>query len=339
MTSADARTLRFGMLSTANIGRKVVAPAIVAASGCELVAIGSRSAERARQVAAELGAPRAHGSYQALLDDPDVDAVYIPLPNSLHAPWTVRAARAGKHVLCEKPLALDADECRSMQAAADEAGVVLMEAFMYRFHPRTEALVSLCAGGGLGAIRLLRSTFTFHVRDPADIRLDAALGGGSVMDVGCYCVNAVRTVLADEPVAVQSTARWSGSGPGAGVDLGMTGTLMFAGGVAAQFASALDVQREEVLQVVGTEGRVTLEGAFLPGTEPTQLVVVRPDGSRDAWDFDGVDEYRLMVEHFASCVREGRRPRYDAGEAAANARAIGALLASARRGGEPVPLA
>ncbi|MDX1495553.1 MAG: Gfo/Idh/MocA family oxidoreductase, partial [Longimicrobiales bacterium] len=177
--------VRWGVLSTANIGRAAVNPAIQASSNGELVAVASRDADRARAFASEHGIPESCGSYEALLERDDIDAVYIPLPNSMHREWTIRAAEAGKHVLCEKPLALDAAECEEMEAAAAEAGVKLMEAFMYRFHPRTERVVEMLREGVVGEPKTVRSTFTFRLRSRDNIRLDPDLGGGALMDVGC----------------------------------------------------------------------------------------------------------------------------------------------------------
>ncbi|MCG6958224.1 MAG: Gfo/Idh/MocA family oxidoreductase, partial [Gemmatimonadetes bacterium] len=206
------RKLRWGVMSTANIGRAAVNPAIQASTNGVLTVIASRDEARARAFAERASIPRWHGSYEALVDDPEVDALYIALPNSLHREWTIRAAEAGKHVLCEKPLALDAGECREMQAAADAHGVKLMEAFMYRFHPRTGKVLEMVRSGALGDLRTLRSAFTFRLTRPGNIRMDPDLGGGALMDVGCYCVNVSRTVVGGEPVAAQARAHWAASG-------------------------------------------------------------------------------------------------------------------------------
>jgi len=331
-------TLRWGILSTANIGRKAVIPALQAAQGADVRAIASRDAARARAVAEELGIPRSHGSYQDLLADEEIDAVYIPLPNRHHAEWTMRAAQAGKHILCEKPLAMDARECRAMADAAGEAGVTLMEAFMYRFHPRSLRVLALLAQGAVGELRTIRSAFTFRLRNPDNIRLDADLGGGALMDVGCYCVNVSRTLAGAEPVAAQASARWTGGGSGKGVDDELTGVLHFPGGVRAHFDCALTQERWEFYEAAGTEGVLRVESAFLPGTAD---VVVREDrgGTVTHHPVPGDDEYRLMVEHFMACVRDGTPPRWDAREAAANMRAIEALYRSAREGGVPVEVA
>ncbi len=326
--------VRWGVLSTANIGRWAVNPAIQASANGELVAVGSRDGERAQAFAAEHGIPRAHASYEALLDDPDVDALYIPLPNSMHRDWTIRAAQAGKHVLCEKPLALDAAECADMAAAADDAGVVLMEAFMYRFHPRTQQVVSMLGDGVVGDLRTIRSSFTFKLTKPDNIRLDPDLGGGALMDVGCYCVNVSRTLAGAEPVEVSASARWTDRG----VDDELTGILRFPDGLTAHFDCSLTMERCEFYEAAGTDGHLHVASAFLPGTDDAVIVESRGRAGTTEHVVTGVDEYRLMVEHFADCVENGTPVRYSAAEAAANMRTIESLYRSARNGGRPEPV-
>jgi xylose dehydrogenase (NAD/NADP) len=328
----DERRIRWGVISTANIGRAAVNPAIQASSNGELVAVASRTGARATAFAAEHGFSRAYGSYEALLDDETIDAVYIPLPNGLHREWTIRAAEAGKHVLCEKPLALDAAECEEMQAAADGAGVKLMEAFMYRFHPRTERVVEMLRSGAIGEPRVVRSAFTFRLRSPDNIRLDPELGGGALMDVGCYCVNVSRTLAGEEPESAQASAHWTERG----VDELLVGVLRFPGGLVAHFDCALTLERAEAYEVGGTDASLRVESAFLPGTDDVEILESRGREGVTSHGVEGVDEYRLMVEHFADCVLDDREPRYPASEAAANMRVIEALYASARGGGKPV---
>ncbi|UCC24037.1 MAG: Gfo/Idh/MocA family oxidoreductase [Gemmatimonadales bacterium] len=347
--------LRWGVLSTANIGRIAVNPAIRASRNGRLVAVASRDISRAQDFvdampaetapgsgSANLIPPRALGSYEALLEDPDVDAVYIPLPNSLHREWTLRAVEAGKHVLCEKPLAT-AEECMEMDAAARAHGVKLMEAFMYRFHPRTERVVEMVREGRVGDVRVIRSAFTFRLTRPDNIRLDRRLGGGALMDVGCYCVNVSRTLLGAEPVAAQATARWTGgyldAGPETAVDDEMTCILHFEGGVRAHFDCSLTMERCEYYEVAGTEGHLRVESAFLPGTGPVVIQEHRGRTPVQEHPLEGEDEYRLMVEHFADCALQDRPVRYPATEAAANMRAIQALYRSALNGGSAVAVA
>ena len=322
-------TVRWGILSTANIGRKAVTPAIQNSSNGQLVAVASRGEARARSYAEEFGMTNAHGSYEALLADAEIDAVYIPLPNSMHKAWTIKAAEAGKHVMCEKPLGLTAQECLEMSEAARANGVKLMEAFMYRFHPRTEAAIKLVREGGIGPVKLVRSSFTFKLGNPDNIRLSSELGGGSLRDVGCYCVNVSRTLVGEEPAEVQAFARWGESG----VDEEMVATLRFPNDVFAQFSCALTLPREEFCEVVGQEGRLELPSTFVLGTEEVGMNLVRAGNDPKTHTFKGIDEYQAMVEHFSDCILSDKAPRYSAEEAAANIQVIEALYRSARNGG------
>jgi len=322
----------WGVLSTSNIGRRAVNPAIQASANGELVAVASREEDRARAFAEETGVPTAYGSYQALLEDDRIQAVYNPLPNSLHKEWTIRAAEKGKHVLCEKPLALDAAECREMEAAASANGVKLMEAFMYRFHPRTEKVLEMVRDGTLGKLAQIRSSFTFLLTRDDNIRWDAALGGGALMDVGCYCVNVSRTMAGREPVEVRAMANFRYPG----VDAQMAGSLRFADGLLAHFDCALTMERTEVYHLMGTEGHLRVQNAFLPGTDDAVIESFDLENNLTTVTVPGADEYRLMVEHFADCVLNDRPLRYGAEEAALNMRVIEALYESARKDGAEV---
>jgi D-xylose 1-dehydrogenase (NADP+, D-xylono-1,5-lactone-forming) len=322
------RKMRWGILSTANIGRAAVIPAIQSSKNGEVAAVASRDAQKGAEFAARMGIPKAYNSYSALLDDPEIEAVYIPLPNSLHYEWTIKAAQAGKHILCEKPLALSAAQCHEMHAAAKEGGVLLMEAFMYRFHPRTEKVIEWVRAGALGSLQMIQSSFTFKLTNPDNIRLRADLGGGALMDVGSYCVNLSRTLAGEEPVAAQATARWAASG----VDEQLVGTLRFANGLMAQFDCALTMARRESYTAAGTDGYYYAPAAFLPGKEDIFLSEFR-DRKETQHPFSGCDEYQLMVEHFTDCILKQEQPRYSTMDAAANMRVIETLYQSARRDG------
>jgi len=326
--------LRWGILSTANIGRAAVIPAIKASRNGDVRAVASRNRERAYAFASELDIPQSYGSYQGLLEAEDIDAVYIGLPNSLHCEWTVKAADAGKHVLCEKPLGATAAECDEMDRAARRNGVVLMEAFMYRFHPRTERVSKLIRDGAIGPLRAIQSTFTFRLRRSDDIRLQKDLAGGALMDVGCYCVNVSRTLAAAEPVEVQAFAHWAESG----VDSQMAGTLRFESGLLAQFDCALTLERRESYQAAGPDGYLSVSSAFLPGDGESTIEEHHGRAGRSVHTLPGADEYQLMVEHFADSALEGREVRYPASEAAANLRAIEALYRSAKNAARPEPV-
>ena len=331
--------IRWGVMSTANIGRAAVIPAIRQAHNSELIAVASRSQAAADDFAAAQAIPQALGSYAALLASPEIDAVYIPLPNNLHKEWSIKAADAGKHVLCEKPLALSAAECDEMAAAAAANGVLLMEAFMYRFHPRMERVLTLVEQGVIGTPRVFQGAFTFRLTQADNIRFQAELGGGALMDVGCYCVNAARTIAGREPTRVQATAAWNATG----VDNRLAATLYFGedsgedsdGEFTAQFDCALTMARREAFLVAGDDGFLTVDDAFLPGTRD---VTIGEHHGRDnvvTHTIDGVDEYQLMIEHFADCIIHQRPPRYGPAEAAANLRVIEALYRSARNNGRP----
>ncbi len=326
-----SHTLRWGILSTANIGRAAVIPAIHKSTSGAVIAVASRDARRAQEFAAANGIPHAHGTYQALLEDERIDAVYIPLPNSLHRDWTIRAVEAGKHVLCEKPLGLSAAECDAMATAADAAGVACMEAFMYRFHPRIDRVLDLVAQGAIGTLRSVYAVLTFKVTKPDNIRLSPELGGGALMDVGCYCINAGRTIMRSEPEEVHAVALWTDRG----VDEQMVGMLRFEGGAVVQFDCALSLERRECFHVAGTDGHLEVTNAYLPGTADVTIEEYHGPREKTSHAVAGVDEYQLMVEHFAECALSGAPVRYPLSEAAANMRVIEALYRSARNGGKP----
>lgn len=327
------RNLRWGVLGTANIGRAAVIPAIQRSRNGTLVAIASRDQRRADEfvATAKINLDRTYGSYEALLAEEDIDAIYIPLPNSLHKGWTIKAAQAGKHILCEKPLALNVEECAQMEEAAVANGVKLMEAFMYRFHPQTSKVIELLQSGAIGEVSLIRATFSFLVKDPENIRCHRELGGGSLMDVGSYCVNVCRTLMGEEPIEVQAFARWGDTG----VDEQLVGSLRFVGDRFAQFDSALTLERWECYQVVGTEGHLDVPMAFLPGRGDTTIYEYHGRSEPISHTISGVDEYQLMVEHFADCILDDQPCRYSPSEAGSNMRVIQALYRSARNSGRP----
>ncbi|MFC6903889.1 Gfo/Idh/MocA family oxidoreductase [Halalkalicoccus tibetensis] len=318
--------MEFGVLSTAGIARKAFLPA-AAASDHAVGAIASRDAERARSVAGEYSIPRHYGSYGELLEDDDLDAVYVPLPNALHAEWTRKAADAGHDVLCEKPLAADAEEARATVEHCRERGVTLMEGFMYRYHPRTERAVAL-AREELEGVHSVSATFKFPLGDdPADVRLSPELAGGSLMDVGCYAVSAARLFLGEPERAFATTH----DSRGAGVDTDLAGVLELGDGASARVASGFDSRLIQRYRVEGENGWIEVEDAFdAPTDEPTELAY-RIDGRKGTETFDPVDQFRLEVEHFASAVESGESPQTDGEGAVANMEAIDALAESARR--------
>ena len=291
--------MRIGLLSTARINRRIIG------SGAEVVAVASRDAGRARAYAAEHRIPHAHGSYEALLADPEVDCVYISLPNALHVEWSVRALEAGKHVLCEKPLSRHPGEVERAFDAADAAGRTLMEGFMWRHTPQTARLLELLPR--IGALRSIRAHFSFPPPEPGNVRLSAALEGGALMDVGCYCVSAARLVAQAEPERVAGFAR------GGEVDIGFAGVLRFPGGVLAHFDCAMDTAHRHELEVVGTDGVLLVRDPWHCRDGAIEL-----DGERVETEVR--DPYLCEIEQFGRFGRE---------DAVAQARVLADLHAAA----------
>ncbi|QCC52546.1 Gfo/Idh/MocA family protein [Halapricum salinum] len=323
--------MRFGILSTAKIGREDVIPGIQQ-SEHEVLAIASRDADRAASVAADLDVPRSYGSYEALLGDEDLDAVYVPLPNALHAEWTRKAADAGLHILCEKPLTADAESAAQLHDYCADRGVTLMEAFMYRFHPRTERAAEIVHEKFEG-VHAVDATFKFALRDrPGDIRLDPDLAGGSVMDVGCYAISAARLFLG-EPDRVYARTRDSRN---CGVETDMAGLLEYDDAT-ARIASGFDTPAVQTYRVEAENGWLEVEDAFDVGTDREATIEYELDGRRVTERFDPVDQYQREVEHFAESVQSGRQPRIDREETVANMAVIDAVYESAEQS-EPVTL-
>ena len=316
--------LRLGLLSTARINREILA----AASGSgrvQVVAVASREDARAEAYAREHGLPRAHGSYEALLDDADVDAIYVPLPNGLHHEWTMRALRAGKHVLCEKPYSRHLGEVEEAFGLAAETGLVLMEAFMYRHHPQTGIAAQLVAGGVLGRLRAIRATFTFRLERAEDPRLEPELAGGSLMDVGCYCVSGSR-LLAGEPVGVQGEQVMGETG----VDLAFHGTLRFDDDVVAQIDSSFTLPGFQRLEALGEDGSLLVESPWRP--DWGGAVVVRRGEETTRIEVPSADMFQLELENFAAAAAGEAQPLLGRADALGQARAIDALYRSAAEG-------
>ena len=327
-----SRALRVGVLSSAKFAVTKMIPGFAASRDCEVVAIASRDLERAQGIADRLGIAGVHGSYDAMLEDSTVDAVYVPLPNHLHAEWAVRGATAGKHVLCEKPLALTVAEAEGMAAAAAAAGVVLMEAFMYRLHPSWVAVRELLASGRIGELRAVQSWFSYFNDDPANIRNVAAYGGGALYDIGCYCVNLSRMLFCGEPERVEAAIARD---PATGVDVLTTALLEFRSGVAS-FACSTRVEPDQRVHVYGTSGRIEVEIPFnIPPERPARLFVtaggdppVAP--ATEVLEFEPVDQYAIEADAFAAAVRGEAPAPVAPDDSIANLRVIERILAAAR---------
>ncbi|MGA8206780.1 MAG: Gfo/Idh/MocA family oxidoreductase [Candidatus Dormiibacterota bacterium] len=331
------KQIRWGILSTANIAVKRFIPGAARSRNGVVAAIASRDLRRARDVAESLAIPRAYGSYQELLDDPEVDAIYNALPNSLHAEWTIKAAAAGKPVLCEKPLALDADQAQGMIDSCRSLGVLLMEAFMYRFHPQHARVVELIENGAVGELRFVRSAFTFMLEPfPAgNVRLSSELGGGALMDVGCYCVNASRMLFGEEPS--WASAQWDLRSE-FGVEVSLAAILGFQGGRTAIFDCGFRAPGQGTYTAVGTRGQIEVPNAFVP---PATEVTIRVTSGAELREeqIKGVDQYQLEAEEFAEALLTGRPLRIGADDALGTLRAIAALHRSASEGGVREPVA
>jgi len=324
-------TLRFGVLSTARIGREKVIPGIKTAAGCEVVAIASRETGRAGEVAAEHGIPTAHDGYAALLADPNVDAVYIPLPNHLHAEWTMAAAAAGKHVLCEKPLAMNAAQAREMADACATSGVMLMEAFMYRLHPSWLRVRQLVDAGVIGELQSVQSWFSYYNDDPANIRNIAEYGGGALMDIGCYNINLSRMLFGGEPTSVQATIRRD---PTSGVDILTSAMLRFGDGHAT-FTCAIRTEDDQRVHIVGTAGRIEIAIPFnIPPHLPTRVFLTSGGDPPLAPDTETIvfppkDPYAAQAEAFAAAVVGGHPVPVPPEDSVANMAVIDAIVAAA----------
>ena len=323
--------VRWGILSTANIATQKVIPGMRRAARTEVAAIASRDEALARSVADRLGIPTAHGSYEALLADPRVDAVYIPLPNHLHVDWTIAAVRAGKHVLCEKPLALTAADAERMVEAADAAGVHLMEAFMYRHHPSWVAVRELVADGRIGRLAAIQSWFSYFNDDPANIRNVLDFGGGALYDIGCYCVNLSRMLFGGEPTRVTSAIRRD---PTDGTDTLTSAILEFEGGTAS-FVCSTRSETDQRVHIYGDAGRISIGIPFnIPPDRPTTISLtaggdppVAP--ATEVLTFPTKDPYAAEVEAFASAILDGGPTPVPPQDAIANLRVIESIFAAA----------
>lgn len=297
--------IRWGVLSTANIGRTQVIPAIFRAENAEMSAISSRG-DRVYAAARELGIPKAYESYEALLDDPEIDAVYIPLPNNLHKEWVIKAAEKGKHVLCEKPAALSAQEAKEMIEACEANGVKFMEAFMYQLHPQHARVKEIIASGEIGEVKLIKSSHSFYLNNrERDIRMDKTMGGGSIYDVGSYCVQVIRHLTDSEPVKVQAIAELDEA---TGIDLTSTVYMKMDNGIKAMFDCSFDMINRNEYEVIGTEGKIKVPFAFRPDVNGgIGKVIIQNNGMIREEKIYG-DIYRMEIEQFSRAILDGGEP-------------------------------
>ena len=329
-TSGGARSrLRIGVLSTANIAVSKVIPGMRRSALVDVVAIASRDVGRAETVARELAIPRTHGSYEALLGDAEVDAVYIPLPNHLHAEWAIAALRAGKAVLCEKPIAMTADEAQGMVDVAQETRVPLMEAFMYRQHPSWVAVRELVASGRIGRLRAVDSWFSYYNDDPGNIRNIGEFGGGALYDIGCYTINLSRMLFGGEPDEVLGRVVRD---PALGVDV-LTSAILGFGEGTATFTVSTRVETDQRVHLYGDRGRIAVDIPFnIPPDRPTRVRVIAGGEppvapGEDVLEFATADPYAAEVDAFAAAVLDGRPVPVPPEDAVANLRIIERVFA------------
>ena len=337
VTGAPQKVLRWGILGNGRIARTLIA-SIDKSSGNTAVAIAARDGAKAAEAAAELDLERGV-TYDELLADPEIDVIYNALPNSAHAEWTIKAAEAGKHVLSEKPFATSVAEADAMIAAAKKNGVVVMEAFMYRFHPQWARVEELIHSGALGKIRYVTAEFSFAMEDYGNIRFSGPLKGGAMMDVGCYCVNFLRYIAGlDDPTAKVSTVSGIANyatQPGTGVDELFAGSIGFSSGLAAQFACSLRASGGVGAKIVGESGFIEMPNPWFGGN-PAQLQVSQ-FGKSLKEGVEGADNYLLEVDHFAACVHGTATPKISLEDSRENTVVVEALYA-AEKGGQTVKL-
>jgi predicted dehydrogenase len=325
MTAKDG-IVRFGVLGAADIGRKVV-PGLAGSALCRVDAVASRDITKAGAYAEELSIPRAYGTYEELLGDPDIDAVYIPLPNHLHAEWSIAAVRAGKHVLCEKPLAMNAIEADSIMKAASEADRYVVEAFMYRLHPSWVRVKELVDSGRIGELSHVQSFFSYFNDDPGNIRNQVEVGGGALYDIGCYCINLSRFLYGSEPVVESATIQRDETG----TDVITSAILSFGSGTAT-FTCSTRLESDQRVHIYGSKGRISIEIPFnIPNDQPTRIFIseggnLPNDPSIETEIFERMDPYTSQADAFANLVLGRTAPAIPLGDGVHNMSVMDAVF-------------
>jgi D-xylose 1-dehydrogenase (NADP+, D-xylono-1,5-lactone-forming) len=331
-----SKRLRWGILGTGNIARQFAADVVSSARRSELTAVGSRTSDAARAFAQTFKVPAAHAGYDALLADATVDAIYLTLPNSMHHEWTLKSLAAGKHVLCEKPFAINEAHSREMFDAAERAERVLMEAFMYRSHPQTLGVLEAIGRGEIGRVQLIRASFCYRTtRIDGNVRFSADLAGGALMDVGCYCINLARVVAGAEPISIFAAATLHERG----VDVNTAGTLQFPGGILASFACGMNIQTDNAAYICGDEGFITIPWPWKPPKGQAGYLIARsipplqdkkqgaltPPPRQTIRTEADRDLYALEADEFAAAVLDGVPPRVSRDETIGNMRVLDAM--------------
>jgi predicted dehydrogenase len=319
--------LRIGVMGAADIAVNRVIPNLRESKKVIVQAIASRSEEKAQKWAKRLDIAQFFGSYEEMLHKGDIEAVYIPLVNSLHAHWSIRSLAMGKHVLCEKPIALNSTDAARMLKASRDNNRVLMEGFMYRYHPRNITVFDMVAGGEIGTLRAIESSFSYVLDDDSSYLLNPELGGGALYDIGCYPVNVSRMLTREEPCEIYATANMGQTG----VDMTMQGILRFPGGVVSSIHAAMDEEPQFWYRVIGERGIIEVPWAFVSFGKETEIIVQK-DEKREKKIFKGVDEYTLEFDHFADATAGATAPLYALEDSVKNLAAMEGLFKSARKG-------
>lgn len=318
-----SKVIKWGILGGAWIAKERMIPAIHAAKNNKIIAIASRNKKKSLMFADTFHIPRVYESYEELLRDPDIDAVYIPLPNHLHAKWTILSAQAGKHVLCEKPAALHVKEVVEMVSACRNHNVLFMEAFAFRCHPEWHRLKEMLVSGYIGDIRNVQARYSIMVKNEEDIRLNPALGGGVLFDIGSYCVNGIRYIMGDEPLDVQGFARFDHHQ----IDISMAATMEFPSGRLAQFDCTFESEYNQSLEISGTTGIIKIK---FPFRDPQ--LSIQKNGKEETLVFqERINPYVSQVEHFSNCIITGNSPCYHAEESIANIQVIHKIYESVKQ--------
>jgi xylose dehydrogenase (NAD/NADP) len=327
------KTLKWGILGTAKIAQDSLVSAFKASRKNELYAVASRSLTKAEEFARLNLITKVYGTYDELLQDSSVQAVYIPLPNSLHKLWAIEAMKAGKHVLCEKPIGLNEQEAREMVAVAEEKQVVLMEGFMYRYPPRFAKFIKIIQNGSLGNIRYIHSAFTYNITNPDDIRLIPELGGGALMDVGCYCIDFSRQITSREPISVQAQCYQSNTG----IDLQVIATLDFGDNIYSVFEAAFNTTRRQLCHIAGTEGTLEIIQPFKNFGKGTKAILTTAEGVKTMY-FWGKDEYSKMLDQFQRMVARKAEPLFPLSHSINDMKVIDAIVQSMHNNGKVIKL-
>jgi D-xylose 1-dehydrogenase (NADP+, D-xylono-1,5-lactone-forming) len=317
--------VRWGVLSTAGIAQTQVIPAILRSDYAELIGIASRG-EKARDVAEIFSIPCYYESYEELLANQEIDAVYIPLPNHLHKEWAIEAAKCGKHILIEKPIALTAEETEEIIDVCNRNNVKFMEAFMYQFHPQHKRVKEIIASGEIGEVKFMRACFSYLLEDRKEnIRMNKEMGGGSIYDIGSYCIHAIRNITGSEPVQVEAFAELD---PESGIDLSSIVYMKLENGVNCVFDCSFDMCFRQEYEIIGSKGRITVPGAYRPDVTGNEgLILIQSDQGNRSESVDG-DQYKLQIDHFSQAIKEEFQPAYTAENTIKNMRVIDACYKS-----------